>query len=133
MTRSGHGDRFVAGVGGVEYTIFQISGAADLGLLAEISQDERDTDRAPRTPSDNDVFAGARLTLNDDKDTSALAGFVVDRLTGETLMSLETERRLSDSLKFELEARLTLITPENGFTQGIRNDDYFTLRLTKFF
>ena len=29
MTRSGHGDRFVAGVGGVEYTLFQIVGAAD--------------------------------------------------------------------------------------------------------
>ncbi len=133
MTRSGHGDRFVAGVGGVEYTLFQIVGAADLGLIAEISQDGRDSSRAPGTLNDNDIFVGTRLTLNDDRDTAALGGIVVDRLTGETLMSFEAERRLSDNLKFEFEARLTLVTPANGFSQGIRNDDHFTLRLVRFF
>ena len=133
ISRSGHGDRFAAGVGGVEYTFFQIAGVADLGLIAEISQDGRDSSGAPATLNDNDVFVGVRLTLNDDRDTTALGGFVVDRLTGETLMSLEAERRLSDNWKFEFEARLTLNSPSNGFTRGIRNDDFSTLRLIRFF
>lgn len=133
ITRSGHGDRFAAGVGGLEYTFFQISGGADLGLIAEISQDGRDTSRAPATLNDNDIFAGARFTLNDDKDTSVLGGFVVDRLNGETLMSLEAERRLSDNWKLEFEARMTVNTPRDGFTQGIRHDDFLMFRLVRFF
>ncbi len=133
MTRSGHGDRFAAGIGGLEYTFFQIAGRADLGLIAEISEDDRDPARAPAVLSDNDVFVGLRLTLNDDKDTTALAGLAVDRLTGETLMSIEAERRLSDNWKFEFEARLIWNTSPDGIAHGIRNDDYFTLRLARFF
>ena len=132
-TRSGHGDRFASGIGGVEYTFFQISGAADLGLIAEISRDDGDASRAPATLFENDIFIGARFTLNDDKDTATLGGFIVDRKTGETFMSLEADRRLSDNLKFEFEARLTLATPSNSVTHGIRNDDHFTLRLVRFF
>jgi len=133
MTRSGHGDRFAAGIGGLEYTFFQIAGRADLGLIAEISEDDRDSARAPAVLSDNDVFVGLRLTLNDDRDTTALAGLAVDRLTGETLMSIEAERRLSDNWKFEFEARLIWNTSPDGIAHGIRNDDYFTLRLARFF
>ena len=138
MTRGGHGDRFVAGVGGVEYTIFQLGGLdflrqADLGLIAEISQDGRDDTRAPATLNDNDVFFGTRLALNDENDTSALGGFVIDRLTGETLFSVEYEQRLTDTWKLEFKAHTTLNTPRDGFTQGIRHDDYFVIRLTRFF
>jgi hypothetical protein len=133
ITRSGHGDRFFAGVGGLEYTFYQIAGAADLGLIAEISEDGRDKSRAPVTLNDNDVFLGARLALNDDKDTSALAGIIVDRLTKETLMSFEAERRLTDNWKFEFEARVTTATPPDGATHGIRHDDFFMVRLVRFF
>ena len=133
MTRSGHGDRFGAAVGGVEFTFFQLIDRADLGLLAEISQDGRDTSRAPATLNDNDVFVGARFTLNDDKDSAVLGGFVIDRLSGETLMSLEAERRLTDNWKMEFAARLTVETPSDGLTQGIRHDDFFMLRLVRFF
>ena len=60
MTRGGHGDRFAAGVFGVEHTLFNVGpGAADLGLLAEVMLDGRGDD-APYTAFDNDVFVGFR-------------------------------------------------------------------------
>ena len=133
MREARWGHRFAAGIGGLEYTFFQIAGRADLGLIAEISEDDRDSARAPAVLSDNDVFVGLRLTLNDDRDTTALAGLAVDRLTGETLMSIEAERRLSDNWKFEFEARLIWNTSPDGIAHGIRNDDFFTLRLARFF
>ena len=138
ISRGGHGDRFAAAVGGVEFTFFQLGGTemlkqADLGLIVEISQDGRDDTRAPATLNDNDIFLGTRLALNDENDTSALGGFVIDRLTGETLFSMESERRLSDNWKIEFEARTTLHTPKGAFTEGIRHDDYFMLRLARFF
>lgn len=138
ISRGGHGDRFAAAVGGVEFTFFQIGGAellrqADLGLIAEISQDGRDESRTPAVLNDNDIFLGTRLALNDENDTTALGGFVIDRLTGETLFSMEAERRLSDNWKVEFEARTTLHTPSGAFATGIRHDDFFVLRFARFF
>ena len=133
MTRSGHGDRFGAGVAGVEYTFYQIGGNADLGLLAEYAYDGRDASRAPAVASDDDVFVGLRLALNDEKDTTALLGAFVDRVTGETFVSVEAERRLNDYWKMELEGRLSPYVPKDGFAYGTRNDDFVTLRLTRYF
>ncbi len=133
MTRSGHGNRFGAGVAGVEYTFYQIGGNADLGLLAEYAYDGRNASRAPAVVSDNDVFVALRLALNDEKDTTALLGAFVDRVTGETFVSLEAERRLNDYWKMELEGRLSPYVPKDGFAFGTRNDDFVTLRLTRYF
>ena len=92
-----------------------------------------DTVRA-RNVALSDPIILYRIISKDGKTTAVnVTLIVVDRLTGETLMSFEAERRLSDNLKFEFEARLTLVTPANAFTQGIRNDDHFTLRLVRFF
>jgi hypothetical protein len=133
MTRGGHGDRFMAAVGGFEHTFFQIGGGnADLGLLAEYLYDGRDA-AAPATSADDDVFLGARLTLNDPQDSMLLAGAVVDRSTRATSLSVEAERRLGDSWKLELEGRLFFGVPPEDVLFGIRDDDHVTLRLTRFF
>ncbi len=133
MTRGGHGGRFQAVVGGSEYTFHQVGGGnADLGLLAEFLYDGRDAD-APPTLADDDVFIGARLTLNDPQDSTLLAGAVIDRSSGATALSLEAERRLGDSWKLELEARLFFAAPPDDVLFGVRDDDHATLRLTRYF
>lgn len=133
IVRAGHGDLFAASVAGVEYTFYQLSeSASDLGVIAEYQYDGRGSG-APGTLSNNDLFFGVRWTANDAQDTSALAGAIVDRITQETALSFEAERRLSDHWKAEVEGRLTENIPANGFLAGITNDDHLIFRLTRFF
>lgn len=134
MTRGGHGDRFLAAVGGFEYTLFGVLGSdADLGLLAEYLYDGRDQGRAPATSADDDVFLGTRLALNDVQDSSALLGAVIDRDSQATVLFVEAERRLGDRWKIALESRLLLNITDDDPQAGIRDDDFVTLRLSWFF
>ena len=134
MTRSGHGDRFLAAVGGFEYTLFGILGTdADLGLLAEYLYDGRDQIRAPAMSANDDIFLGTRLALNDAQDTAMLAGTTIDRSSQATLFFVEAERRLGDSWKIELEGRFFLNVPGGDPLAGLRDDDFITLRLSRFF
>jgi len=134
ISRSGQGNRFFAAVGGFEYTEYQIfDSAADLGLLLEFQYDGRNNKKAPGTINDNDLFAGARLALNDEQDTSALAGVIVDVKTGASFISVEAERRVGDNWKVELEARFSAFIPDNDIAAGIRKDDLITLRLNRYF
>jgi len=133
MARAGQGERFAASVAGVEYTFYQIAeSAADIGVLAEYLYDGRDN-RAPVTLGDNDIFIGARLALNDEQDTTALVGAIVDHENQETIISFEAERRLSDHWKGEVEVRWSAHVPDDGFFSGARNDDYLMVRLARFF
>lgn len=135
ITRSGQGPRFAAAVGGFEYTLYGILGTSiDLGLLGEFLYDGRDEDEAPPTIADNDLFAGTRLALNDVQSTEALVGAIVDAKTGATALSLEAERRLGANWKVELEGRVFSHVPDDDFLlRGVRDDDYVSLRLTRFF
>lgn len=132
MSRWGHGDQFFAAVGGFEYTRYQIfETQADLGWLLEYQYDGRDDDgSAPLTPSDNDVFAGARLALNDESSTAVLGGFVVDVDNGTTSGLLEMERRLNNNWKMEAEARLFLHAATTDPVFALRRDDSVNLRMT---
>ena len=131
--RTGHGERFVASVAGLEYTFYQVAeSAADIGVIAEYLYDGRGS-AAPATLADHDAFVGARLTFNDEQDTSVLAGAIIDIETQETFLSFEAERRLSDYWKAELEARWSINVPDNGFFVGAENDDFLMLRMARFF
>ena len=110
MTRGGHGDRFAAGVFGLEHTLFAVGpGPTDLGLLAEIMLDGRGHE-APYTAFDNDVFIGFRWALNYVQGTSILGGPIVDLDHGETIAFLEAERRLGASWVGAVEMRVLLNT-----------------------
>lgn len=144
IVREGHGDTFAAAVGGFEYTLYQIFGSnADLGLLAEYQYDGRDEDiviesigptfAAPVAFGDNDVFAGARLGLNDLQDTSLLAGATVDTNDAFIGMFVEAQRRVGQNWTAELEARLFLNADPENAAFPIRDDDFVTLRVTRYF
>lgn len=133
ITRGGQGDRFFAAVGGFEHTLFGVfDSSTDIGFLAEYLYDGRDDD-APFTAADNDLFLGSRLTLNDPQDTTLLAGAFVDLDTQAVLVSIEAERRLGEDWKLELEGRAFVDVPADDVFAGIRDDDFLTLRLTRFF
>ena len=120
---------------GFEYTFFQVMETdADIGLLGEYLYDGReDAPTAPPTLFDDDVFVGARLTLNDTQDTALLLGLVVDVNNQSTMKFVELERRLGDGWTFELEARLFNDVDDNDALNNFRDDDFVTLRSTRHF
>ncbi|MEM8916527.1 MAG: hypothetical protein AAGC83_11855 [Pseudomonadota bacterium] len=133
LVREGQGDTFGAMVGGFEYTEFQVFDTdADLGLLAEYLYDGRDDD-APLTTFQNDLFFGARVTLNDIEDTALLAGAVVDLEYGSVSGRLEAERRFGDSWKGEIEVQIFGHVAEDDPGRAFENDSFALLRLTRFF
>ena len=144
ITRAGHGDVFFAGVAGFEYTLYQLFGRSwDLGLLAEYLYDGRDegfvpepfglTSVAPFTVLQNDVFAGARLAFNDTQDSSLLAGVTVDADDQSMGMFIEAERRLGQNWTAEFESRLFFNVDPGNPADAFRDDDFLTVRLTRYF
>jgi hypothetical protein len=132
--RGGHGDYFFAGVGGFEYTMYQILDRDwDLGLLTELQWDGRDLDDAPGVVSDNDIFLGSRLALNDTQDSEFLAGGSLDWETGAISFGLEAARRLGDDWSVEVESRLNFDVPSDDLASGFRSDDFIAVRLTRYF
>ena len=134
MTRRGHGKRFVASVAGFEYTLYQIFETVyDLGLLAEYQYDGRDKTGAPFTPGDGDLFLGMRLALNDVQSTEVLAGTTIDRSSHAMLFFVEAERRIGNRYKIELEGRFNFNTQNDVLLANLRQDDFLTLRLSRYF
>lgn len=126
--RSGHGEDFLAAVGGFEYTFYGLLDTAlDLGVLAEYLHDDRSGE--PRTQFQDDVFAGLRLALNDAQSSEALVGCIVDRDSSARSCSVEASRRLGASWVLGLEARTFSGIPADDPLFSVRRDDYVQLEL----
>lgn len=133
IVRDGFDGTFVAAVGGFEYTLYQLGdSAADVGLLLEYQYDGRG-EFEPLTIADNDVFAGARLALNDTQDTAVLAGVGYDVDTNETFINIEAERRLGEDYVLELRARAFSGAHQDLPTYTFARDDYLQLQLSRYF
>ncbi len=127
-------DAFVALVGGFEHSFYQVADTlADVGLLAEFLHDGRNETESPATIFDNDLFLGARLTLNDFQDTSLLVGGLLDIGDGSSSLRLEGERRLSDQWSVDIEAQWFISSGDSGALKALRDDSYITLRLSQHF
>ena len=72
------------------------------------------------------------MTLNDVQDSELLAGFVIDRDTHATQLSVEAERRLDNHWKLELESRWFL-NSGNDVSVAFKKDSNVTLRLARYF
>jgi hypothetical protein len=133
IVRDGFDDTFVAAVGGFEYTLYQVGGStADVGLLLEYQYDGRG-EFEPVTIADNDVFAGARLALNDTQNTAVLAGAGYDVDTNEMFINVEAERRLGEDYVLELRARAFSGARQDKPTYTLARDDYLQLQLSRYF
>ena len=133
IVRNGYADTFFAAVGGFEYTIYQVAdSAADIGMILEYQYDGRASSE-PVVLSDNDVFAGTRLALNDTQDTSVLAGAGVDLDTGAVFMSVEAERRIGNDYVLEFTGRAFADAQFGKPDYWLADDDYVQIQLRRFF
>ena len=132
ISRRGQWDNFYAATGGFEYTFVNISSSgADIGLLSEYLFDNRQ-DNAPMIFED-DIFTAIRITLNDAQDSAVLAGLIIDRDTGGTMLNVEAGRRIKESWKLNLEVRGFSGIHSKDLLFDIRNDDYVQVELTRYF
>ena len=124
--------RYTAFVGGFEYTLVGVlETVTDLGLLVEYLFDDRDDNAT--SPFQNDVFVGARWVLNDIQSTEVLAGVIVDSDTQATFGNIEASRRLGQSWKLSLQARIFSNQDKRDLLFDLRNDDYIEFQLSKYF
>lgn len=136
IQRHGQGRTFGAVVAGFEYTLFQIAnGNSDLGLLAEFNYDGRDINGliAPPTLFNKDFFLAARWTWNDVQNSSILAGIITDIETNESMLSIESKRRIGNSWTAEIEGRFFINTYEEGIAGSFQEDSAIALQLTYFY
>lgn len=132
LRREGQGETFAAAVGGFEYTLVGVLGSAlDLGLLGEYHHDERRA--AAPTPFDHDLFAGARLGVNDAADSQLLIGVLSDLDGGGYFVNLEASRRLGEAWKLEVELRLFLSTDQRDPLAALGRDDHLQVELQRYF
>lgn len=130
--RWGKGNPFFATVFGAEYTIKEAFKNVDIGLLLEYNFDDRDATN-PGTIFDNDVFGGIRVTLNDETDTTALVGALVDVENGSSYIYLESSTRISDNWRAGVEARVFASGEDSDPIRGVDNDSYVQFRIARYF
>ena len=129
--RTGQGDDFIAAAGGFEYTLYGLFGSpADLGVIAEYLYDERGN---IGSPFQRDVALGLRMTLNDVQSTEVLAFSGVDVTTRSSFTSIEASRRIGQSWRLSLEARIFSNAEPDEQLFSLLDDDYIELALAKFF
>jgi hypothetical protein len=136
LWRSQRGDKFLAAIGGFEYTFFQtFETDADLGLLLEYSYDGRDDNPsdAPPTPFESVFFLGARLALNDVQSSEVLAGWSIDPGESSSTLVVEAERRLKQHWSAEMEGRWFRQSEDNAILSSTKKDSYITFRLIRYF
>ncbi|MEM0942757.1 MAG: hypothetical protein AAGI70_02305 [Pseudomonadota bacterium] len=125
-------DTYVAATGGFEYTFFGLAESnADLGLIGEYAWDQR-ADRA-LTTFQNDAIFGARLALNDTKDTAFLLTSAIDLTDAETGLRLEAETRISTNWTLEVEAQGFVNTDRQGSAASFAEDSFVRAKLKWFF
>ncbi|WP_298473237.1 hypothetical protein [uncultured Maribacter sp.] len=124
---------FLALAAGVEYTFGNIDGnGLDIGILGEYLYDDRDA--LALSGLQNDVFLGSRIAFNDTQDTSILIGGIIDLDKSSKIFSLEASRRIGNSCKVEVEARIfNSIDKEELILSNFKEDSFFRLSLSKFF
>ena len=132
LHRTGQGEGFAAAVAGFEYTLVGIFGSAlDLGLLTEYHYDERD--QRALTPYNRDLFAGARLALNDVDGTSILAGVMTDLHGNGNFFNVEASRRFGERWRLDAELRIFHDTERGDLLHFVDRDDYLGLELARHF
>ncbi|HEY7772302.1 MAG TPA: hypothetical protein VIC26_03920 [Marinagarivorans sp.] len=118
---------------GFEYTLIGVAGSqADLGLLGEYHHNSAANNALD--PLQNDLFIGARLTLNDIQNTSLLVGLIQDLdYSSSQLGFIEASRRFGDNWVLTLDGRLYASDANQDPIQAVRKGDHMTLNAAYYF
>lgn len=119
--------------GGFEFTISNIKNSGiDVGLIGEYLYDDRD--ELALNALQNDVFFGSRIAFNDIQDTSILIGGISDLESSSNIFSIEASRRIGNSWKAELEARVfSNISDKEFILSNFKNDSFLRFTVIKYF
>ncbi len=118
-------------VTGFEYTFSQPLGLdLDLGILAEYLFDSRGS--LARTPFEDDIFLGLRLTGNDYGASTLLAGVVLDRVSRSYVGKLEASRRFGSNWKLASKGGLFGTSPSDPL-HAYRASSFMELELSYYF
>jgi len=132
IRRDGQEILYHALTAGLEYTFFALNDSAlDLGIVAEYLYDDRGSDAL--TPFEDDVFLGVRLAMNDEQSTEALFGVIKDVNETSSIYSVEASRRIGDSWKLNVEARLYQRIANDSLLASFANDDYVQIEMAYYF
>lgn len=132
LNRSGQDETFQAGVGGVEYTFFNVADRGwDIGLLLEYHYDSRGADSL--SAFENDLFLGGRFAANDTQDTQFVGGIVQDLNSPTHSLYFEASRRITDHINIEAESRLFNHVDEDDPLVPVEGDDYVQVGVNYFF
>ncbi|MBV1907611.1 MAG: hypothetical protein KUG75_16180, partial [Pseudomonadales bacterium] len=147
IRRSGDGEAYQASTFGFEKSLVGVAGTrADLGLVAEYMYDDRGDSAA--TLYEHDLALGTRWQLNDPSDTQALLGLIWDTQTQETVIILESSRRLGEHWKLMLEGRvfsgatklpegagievLDILMDFQNKSASLQRDDYIQIEFSRY-
>ncbi len=132
IRQTSSGTDYWAMTGGFEYTLYGLGGgASDIGLLAEYLYDDRGIQAT--TPFEDDLFVAMRWAANDIDSTEVLVGAIFDLNNSAKFLNFEGSRRIGDNWKVTLDARFFLGIPmaDPLFLQS--RDDFFQIRLARYF
>ncbi|WP_422106516.1 hypothetical protein [Winogradskyella sp.] len=123
---------FFAFTAGFEYTFSDIkSSGIDVGIVSEYLFDERK--ELTFSGFDNDIFVGTRVAFNDVQSTEFITGGIFDVSRSTYLYSFEGSRRIGESWKIAIEARVFGNVSEEELLFAFREDDLFQIKISKFF
>jgi hypothetical protein len=132
LARTGRGQHFQAVVSGFEYTFYDVGGTGfDAGVLSEYHYDSRGNNAL--NPFNHDIFAGTRISLNDENDTAFLGGVFWDHENDTTALRLEFERRLGERFTLEIEAQKFLETDPTDLFNSFRRDSFLEISVRRYF
>jgi hypothetical protein len=131
--RTANAQNFTAVVAGLEYTFSNIDGnGLDIGVIGEYLYDDRD--ELALNSLQNDIFFGSRIAFNDAKDTSILIGGIGDLDKSSRIISIEASRRIGNSWKAEIEARIfSSIDTQDILLSNFKEDSFLKFSISKFF
>lgn len=154
---------YTSAVTGFEYTISDLEPwGADLGVLVEYLWNDRNSvsilpmslraiglpDNTPvpaniaaqaiipgayLSPFENDIFIGARFSLNDTGSSEFLAGMIVDADDQTTSASFEGSTRIGDDIRISLNIYLFEHVAKTSAFYALRKDDQVEAKLAWYF
>ncbi|MDA5194605.1 hypothetical protein [Govanella unica] len=131
IRRTGENETATAAIAGFEYTLFNIWGSSDLGILSEYLWDSRSA--SFDNPFNNDLFFGLRWSGNDIRSTTLLVGSIFDLRSAQKYVTIEGSRRVGDGWTVALEGRLFLNVPQTSPLYIYSDDSFFQLKLQRHF
>lgn len=137
---------YSAAVAGFEYTLSDLEPwGQDIGILVEYLWNDREDFTFAEglvplpvkgdqlSPFEDEVFLGARFSLNDVNSTEFLAGIIVDSSDGTTTASFEGSRRIGDNIRITLNMYIYTNVDEESALYAYEKDDQIEAKIAWYF